>query len=124
MNNEALMRAYYEAYNSEDESRVAALLADDVAMAFAQEEQAGRDAYLATYRHMITSFEDRLTPERIAADSAGATVDVYNRLVARIDVADFLGREVRAGEVVELRFTARYTIRDQKIARIDIDMQA
>ena len=83
MDNEALMRAYYAAYNSEDEAQVAALLAEDVVLVSANGEQAGRDAYLATYRWMIATFEDRMTPERIAADAEGATVDIHDRLVAR-----------------------------------------
>jgi len=120
MDNEALMRAYYEAYNSEEESRLAPLLAEDVTLVSAAGEQAGRDAYLATYRWMIATFEDRMTPERIAADAEGATVDIHDRLVARQDVDDFLGTSPRAGEAVELSLTGHYTIRDGTILRIEI----
>jgi hypothetical protein len=67
-----------------------------------------RDAYLATYRWMITTFEDRMTPERIAADADGVTVDIHDRLVAALgsdrdpDVIESLellyaGALVRAG---------------------------
>lgn len=124
MNHEAVMRAYYEAYNSENPAALGALLAEDVVLVSATGEQVGRDAYLATYGWMTTTFEDRMTPERIAADDAGATVDIYDRLVARTDVADFLGMSPRADEVIELHLTGRYTIRDGRIARIEIGPRA
>ena len=37
--NEAFMRGYYDAYNSEDEARLGAYLADDVVLVSAQGEQ-------------------------------------------------------------------------------------
>src|SRR5262245_21452069 len=119
MDNAALMRAYYAAYNSEDETAVAALLDEEVLLVSAAGEQAGRDAYLTTYRWMIATFEDRMTPERIVADVDGATVDIHDRLVARADVADFLGMSPRAGEAIELALTGRYTIRGGRITRIE-----
>lgn len=124
MGNAALMRAYYEAYNSEDESRLTPLLAEDVLLVSAAGEQRGRDAYLATYRWMIATFEDRMTPERIAADQDGAVVEIHDRLVARQDVEDFIGLSPRAGEAIELSLTGRYMIRDGMIHRIEIAPRA
>ena len=124
MDNETLMRSYYAAYNSEDAAQLAPLLAEDVVLVSTAGEQSGRDAYLATYRWMIATFEDRMTPERIAADATGATVDIHDRLVARVDVDDFLGMSPRAGEVIELNLNGRYTIRDGRIARIEIGPRA
>ena len=121
MSNEGLMRRYYAAYNSEDETQIAPLLAEDLVLVSAAGEQKGRDAYLATYRWMIATFEDRMTPERIADDADGATVDIHDRLVARSDVDDFLGLSPRAGEAIELSLTGRYTISDGHIARIEIN---
>ena len=120
MTNEELMRNYYEAYNSEDESRLAPLLAEEVELVSAAGTQTGRDAYLATYRYMIATFVDRMTPERIAADAEGATVDIDDQLTARADVEDFLGMSPRAGETVALPITGRYTIRDGRITHIRI----
>ena len=51
--NEAFMRGYYEAYNSEDPDRLGEFLADDVVLVSAQGEQHGKAAYLATYRGII-----------------------------------------------------------------------
>ena len=47
--NEAFMRGYYEAYNSEDPARLGEFLADDVVLISAQGEQHGKAAYLFRY---------------------------------------------------------------------------
>ena len=120
MDHAALMRSYYAAYNSEDETKLSPLLADDVVLVSAAGEQRGREAYLATYRWMIGSFIDRMTPERIAATADEVVVDIDDRLTARADIADFLGRPVRAGETMTLTLTGRYTIQNGCITRIEI----
>jgi len=120
MSNEQLMRSYYEAYNSEDEMRLAPLLAEDVVLVSAAGEQTGREAYLATYRYMIATFIDRMTPERIVGNAEGAVVDIHDRLVARGDVEDFLGMSLHAGQAVELALTGRYRIADGRIHHIEI----
>jgi len=120
MTADTLMRTYYTAYNGEDESRLAPLLAEDVVLVSAAGEQRGREAYLATYRWMIANFIDRMTPERIAPTTDGAVVDIDDHLTARADIADFLGRPVRAGESLTLSLTGRYTIQDGRITRIEI----
>lgn len=124
MDHTALMRRYYAAYNSGDETTLSPLLADDVVLVSAAGEQRGREAYLATYRWMIGSFIDRMTPERIVATPDGApdevVVDIDDRLTARADIADFLGRPVRAGETMTLTLSGRYIIQNGRITRIEI----
>ena len=122
--NEAFFRGYYEAYNSEDETRLAAYLDDDVVLTSAQGVQRGRDAYLATYRQIISGFSDRMTPEDIAVDGAAATVRITDRFVAKTDVPDFLGQSFKAGAGFTLKLVARYTVADGKIATIDIQLVA
>lgn len=124
MDEAALMEAYYDAYNSEDEARLAPLLAEDVVLVSPEGEQSGRDAYLGTYRWMIAMFEDRMTPERITTRDDVAIVDIHDRLIARQDIDDFLGRSVRAGKVIELSLTGHYLITDGVIRRIDIRPRA
>jgi hypothetical protein len=120
MDHAALMRSYYAAYNSEDETQLAPLLADDVILVSPAGEQRGREGYLATYRWMIANFSDRMMPKRIAATPEGAVVDIDDHLKARVDVADFLGRPVPAGETLILMLTGHYTIRNGCISRIEI----
>ena len=118
--NEAFMRGYYDAYNSEDPSRLGALLADDVLLVSSQGEQRGRDAYLATYRAIIADFTDRMTPDEIAIDGDTATVKITDRFTARHDVPDFLGRSFAKGDGFTLKLTGTYGIRNGKIATINV----
>ena len=120
MDHTALMRSYYAAYNSEDESKLSPLLAEDVVLVSAAGEQRGREAYLATYRWMIGNFIDRMTPERVVATPDGAVVDIDDHLTARADIADFLDRPVRAGETMTMTLSGRHTIQNERITRLEI----
>jgi len=121
--NEAFMRGYYEAYNSEDPARLGALLADDVVLVSAQGEQRGKDAYLATYKAIITDFTDRMTPDQITISGDTAEVKITDRFTARHDVADFLGRSFKAGDGFTLKLLGTYEVRDEKIATINVMVQ-
>ncbi len=121
--NEAFMRGYYEAYNSEDAARLGRLLADDVVLVSAQGEQRGRDAYLATYRAIIADFTDRMTPDEITVSGDSAEVKITDRFTARHEVADFLGRSFKAGEGFTLKLLGTYAVRDGKIATINVAVQ-
>ena len=120
--NDAFMRGYYEAYHSEDESRLGGFLADDVVRVSAQGEQRGKDAYLVTYRAIIADFKDRMTPDEITVAGDTAIVKISDCFTARHDVADFLGQSFKAGDGFTLKLTGTYKIADGKIARIDIAM--
>jgi ketosteroid isomerase-like protein len=118
--NEAFMRGYYEAYNSEDPARLGEFLADDVVLVSAQGEQHGKAAYLATYRGIIADFTDRMTPDEIAVSGDSATVKITDRFTARHDVADFLGQSFKAGGGFTLKLEGRYRVVDGKVARIEV----
>jgi ketosteroid isomerase-like protein len=120
--NEAFFRAYYEAYNSGQEARLAEFLADDVVLVSAEGEQHGKEAYLATYRQILALFIDRMTPEEITIAGDAAAIQITDRFTARVDVPDFLGRSFAKGEEFTLRLQGRYQVRDGKIARIEIDI--
>ena len=118
--NEAFMRGYYEAYNSEDPARLSAFLADDVVLVSAQGEQHGKATYLKTYGGIIADFRDQMTPDEIAVSGDTATVKITDRFTARHDVADFLGQSFKAGGGFTLKLEGRYAVKDGKIARIDV----
>jgi ketosteroid isomerase-like protein len=120
--NESFFRGYYEAYNSADEAKLAPFLADDVLLISAQGEQHGRDAYLATYRQIISAFSDQMTPEEITVEGNMATVKITDRFVAKADVPDFLGQAFAKGQGFTLKLIGNYEVRDGKIARITIQI--
>lgn len=117
---EATMRRYYAAYNAEDEEALAALLAPEVVLVSAMGEQAGRDAYLATYRYMIENFVDQMEPLSIAAEGDRTIVRIVDRLLARHAIPDFMGRAIAHGEELRLDLVGRYLVQDGVIHRIEI----
>ncbi len=105
--NESFFRGYYEAYNSGDEAKLGAYLADDVLLVSAQGEQRGKEAYLATYRQIVAVFSDQMTPEEITVTGDKATVKITDRFIAKTDVPDFLGQSFAKGGRIRLE-TARH----------------
>jgi ketosteroid isomerase-like protein len=120
--NEAFMRGYYEAYNSEDPQRLGALLADDVVLVSAQGEQHSKAAYLATYAGILSDFTDRMTPTEITVSGDSATVKITDRFTARHDVADFLGQSFKAGGGFTLKLEGKYRVVGGKIVRIEVQI--
>lgn len=114
------MRAYYAAYNAEAPDQLAALVDDEVVLTSSSGELRGIDAYLATYRYMIDNFIDQMEPVDIVADVEGATVQIVDRLTAREDIADFMGRRLTKGQMITLNLTGRYRFKNGKIAAIEI----
>lgn len=121
---EALLRAYYEAYNAIAPDRLASLLAPDVELVSAMGTQTGRDAYLGTYQYMTGQFTDIMTPEAITVDGQTVSVAIHDSLTAKTDIADFMGQSLKAGEELVLRLNGRYTVIDGQIARIEISPAA
>lgn len=117
---EAVMRSYYEAYNALDEQALAGLLAPEIELVSVMGTQRGREAYLETYRMMTGLFVDTMTPEAIAVDGNVATVAIHDSLVAKGDIADFMGQALSAGQELVLKLHGRYTIVDGRIVRIEI----
>ena len=126
MTGEDILRHYYDAYNAGDEQGLRALLADDLALVpiAGADEIRGVDAYLATYRTSLASFEDVMEPQAIEAVGDVVTVDLRNLLTAREDVDDFFGLSARSGETITLQLIARYTIANGRIVRIAITPKA
>ena len=69
---------------------------------------------------MIGTFIDKMRPEKITLTPNGAVVDIHDSLIARADVLDFMGQSLKAGEELVLKLTGKYTLKDGKIARIQI----
>lgn len=117
---EQAMRAYYAAYNAEDPARLADLLDEQVVLCSAVGEQRGREAYIATYRYMIENFIDAMEPIEIVALDDGARVRISDRLIARHDIADFMGRRMAKGEEMTLDLVGHYRFRNGRIVAISI----
>ncbi len=116
----AFFEDYYRTYNSENPQALAALYADDVVFTSAQGTSHGRDAILQTYRYLIASFEDRMTPESILIDGDHAAVEITDVCTAREDVPDFMGASLKKGEKLTLKLCGLYTVKDNRITQATI----
>ncbi len=113
----AFFENYYHTYNSENPQALEALYADDVVFTSAQGTSHGRDAILQTYRYLIASFEDRMTPESILIDGDHAAVEITDVFTARENVPDFMGASLKKGEKLTLKLCGIYTVKDNRITQ-------
>ena len=116
----AFFEDYYRTYNSENPQALEALYADDVVFTSAQGTSHGRDAILQTYRYLIATFEDRMTPESILIDGNHAAVEITDVFTAREDVPDFMGASLKKGETLTLKLCGVYTVKDGRIIHATI----
>ncbi|HCS28778.1 MAG TPA: nuclear transport factor 2 family protein [Spongiibacteraceae bacterium] len=114
--NREFFENYYRCYNSEDPAALARFYADDLVLVSAQGEQQGIAAMIETYRYMIDTFEDRMTPDNILIDGNAAAVEITNVFTARKDVADFMGHTLQQGETLTLKLCAVYRVDGSKIS--------
>lgn len=119
---EDLMRRYYQTYNSEDPEALAPFYHPEAELHSAQGVMRGREAILATYRHLVGAFRDRMEPTRIEIKGDTATVDITDRLTAREAVADFMGASLAAGETLTLELRGTYRIENGQFRYILVEL--
>lgn len=114
---ERRMRAYYETYNRGDLAALADFYAEDVLFVANGAEVRGREAVIAMVRGVLAGFEDVMTPRTIAVSGDTALVRIDDRLTAKADIPDFLGRGVKAGETVNLALCGVYELARGRIEK-------
>lgn len=119
---EALMRRYYAAYNSEDTEALAAFYHPDCTLRSAQGTLRGREEILDTYRAIVGMFEDRMTPTEIAVDGDSASVAIVDHFTARAAVPDFMGHSLAAGESFKLQLKGHYRAEQGRFREIRIEI--
>jgi ketosteroid isomerase-like protein len=102
------MESYYRTYNTEDSEALSAFYHEAVELTSPAGVLRGRDEVLSMYRHLTATFDDKMTPLDIQIHGYTAVVKILDRLTAKLDVEDFLGMPVAAGECVELQLTGTY----------------
>ncbi|MGG5817245.1 ketosteroid isomerase-related protein [Falsiroseomonas sp. HW251] len=115
---EAVVRAYYEAFNAGDRAAMCALLAEDLAH---DVNQGGRRTGLAAFRafmaQMDAAYEERLEEVVVMADASG-TRAAAEFVVAGRYLRTEPGLPAARGQAYRLPAGAFLAIRDGRIARI------
>ncbi len=115
---EAVVRAYYAAFNSEDEAAFLALLADDVVHDINQgERQVGKAAFSRFLAHMNECYREHIADLVVLSEPTGtraaAEFTVHGTYI-RTDE----GLPPASGQTYALPAGAFFTLRDGKVSRI------
>ena len=63
-----------------------------------------------------------MRPEAIAIDGNIAVVDIFDQFTAKIDVDDFMGRALVAGDSFHLHLRGTYVVREKQIHNITLEL--
>ena len=115
---EAVVRAYYDAFNSGDEAAFLALLTDDVVHDINQgEHQVGKGAFARFLAHMNVRYRERIADLVVLTEPSGtraaAEFTVHGTYLATDE-----GLPPASGQTYTLPAGAFFTLRDGKVSRI------
>ncbi|MBW1903072.1 MAG: nuclear transport factor 2 family protein [Deltaproteobacteria bacterium] len=121
MENKNLIEAYYKDFNASNSGEVlSAYYSDDVIFEYQDDKVIGKTAVISYLDGAWQAVKETLTPLNIVVDGDKAAVEVDDRIEAKIDLPEFLGRSFKAGESINAKFSLFYDIRDGKICHIRI----
>ena len=121
MDNRRLIEAYYKDFNASNSGKVlSAYYSDDVIFEFQDAKVNGLSAVIGYLDQAWQAVRETLTPLNIIVDGDRAAVEVDDKMEARVDLPEFLGRALKAGESIRAKFSIFYDIRDGKICHIRI----
>jgi steroid delta-isomerase-like uncharacterized protein len=118
MDAETLIRAYYDAFNAEDEAAFMALLSDDVVHDINQgEREIGKAAFVAFWARMSRCYKETLTDIVVLTEPSG-TRAAAEFVVHGTYIAADEGLPPARGQQYKLPAGAFFSIRDGKVARV------
>ncbi len=116
---EALVRAYYDAFNAGDTPALLALLTEDVEHGINQgEREVGRDAFARFMAGMDTCYRERLADLVVLTEPTGSRA-AAEFIVHGAYIQTVPGLPVATGQTYLLPAGAFFTLRDGRVARID-----
>ncbi len=122
MTADALVRAYYAAFNAHDTAGLLALLAPDVLHDVSQGgREVGLQAFERFMAHMDCCYEERIEDLVVMVDASGtraaAELTVHGRYVAT-DLGVPAGTPAASGQRYVLPAGAFFVVRDGRVARV------
>ena len=122
MTADAVVRAYYAAFNQGDRAAFLALLTDDVRHMISQGgTEVGRDAFARFMAHMDRCYAEQITDLVVLVSSDGtraaAEFTVHGRYIAT-DPGVPAGTAPARGQTYSVPAGAFFTLRDGRVARI------
>ena len=121
MDNKSLIETYYREFNATNSGKVVAnYYSDDVIFEFKDAKVSGKAEVIGYLDQAWQAVKETLTPFNIVVDGDRAAVEVDDKMEARIDLPDFFGWQLKAGESFNTKFAIFYDFQDGKICRIRI----
>ncbi len=121
MDNRSLIEAYYKDFNASNSGEVLSVYySDDIIFEYKDDKPSGKEAVISYLDGQWQAVKETLTPFNIVVDGDRAAVELDDRLEAKIDLPDFLGRSLKAGEFMNTKFCLCYDFRKGKICHIRV----
>jgi len=116
-----VIEAYYKDFNASNSGEViSAYYSDDVIFEYQGEKVIGIKNVINYLDGAWQAVKETLTPLNIVVDGNKAAVEVDDRIEAKIELPDFLGRSFKAGDSIDTKFSLFYDFREGKICHIRI----
>ncbi len=121
MENKSLIEAYYKDFNASNSGEVlSAYYSDDIIFEYQDAKVSGKAAVISYLDEAWQAVKETLTPLNIVVDGDKAAVEVDDEMEAKVDLPEFFGQSLKAGESISAKFSIFYDIRDGKICHIRI----
>lgn len=116
-----VIEAYYKDFNASNSGEViSAYYSDDVVFEYQGEKVTGITNVINYLDGAWQAVKETLTPLNIIVDGNKAAVEVDDRIEAKIDLPDFLGRSFKTGDSINAKFSLFYDFQEGKICHIRI----
>jgi hypothetical protein len=116
-----VIEAYYKDFNASNSGDViSAYYSDDVIFEYQGEKVIGITNVINYLDGAWQAVKETITPLNIVVDGNKAAVEVDDRIEAKIDLPDFLGRSFKTGDSINAKFSLFYDFREGKICHIRI----
>jgi hypothetical protein len=116
-----VIEAYYKDFNASNSGEViSAYYSDDVIFEYQGEKVIGITNVINYLDGAWQAVKETLTPLNIVVDGDRAAVEVDDKIEAKIDLPEFLGRSFKAGDSINAKFSLFYDFRESKICHIRI----
>lgn len=114
------MEEYYETFNTGDLEAIAALYTDDVVLEFRDIILNGKDAVMGHFKEYFNTVSEQITPLQIFINDSNIAVELSDKLTAKIDLPDLMGKSVKAGQSVTVKFGGFYKARGERISHVKL----
>ena len=116
--NKERMKAYYETYNRSVDEALSTFYTDDAVFEYQDVKLNGKEEIINHFSAIQQAVKEVMKPISILVDGEKAAVEVENTFEAKVDLPDFLGRSLKAGESFTGRFSGFYDTRGDEICHI------